>query len=303
MSRPLTLGVTFCALPLLAACLGGGGGGGGTTPTSSSVSTSAPASTTTPPPTSGLTLSAGTYQGWSTQGFNSSGTASSFATSSLQVISPQQISMNIGGTRTGTLTYFQTVNTGSSRVDDYRNSNGNQTVFLVRPNATNSSTPLQFTTFGVWSGNLSGISSSISPVAFGSPTGSANIPSGGSANYIGSAMVRVDSSNGFGQSVTPMRLSANFATGQISGLISAGSDFLFGATGLATPQIDLTNGTINRSSSGFNFSGNATQNGVPGSTGAFRGLFYGPNARELGGTFETRSGVTSIIGSFGARQP
>ncbi len=64
---------------------------------------------------------------------------------------------------------------------------------------------------------------------------------------------------------------------------------------------DLT-GTLEYEAGSNRFMGTVTT--VGGMTGPADGVFYGPAAEEIGGTFATRgTGVESYIGGFGAAQP
>ena len=68
----------------------------------------------------------------------------------------------------------------------------------------------------------------------------------------------------------------------------------------AQPALDMA-GTLEYEAGSNHFMGTVTTAG--GMMGRANGVFYGPAAEEIGGTFETRgTGVAAYIGAFGAQR-
>ena len=141
------------------------------------------------------------------------------------------------------------------------------------------------------------------------------MPTTGSASYTGGAvgwLVQPTSlnPNNAANYYGTMNLTANFATGAVSGAVTAIQ--LFTPTNNTTPMSGTSSdvmlaGTI----SGSGFSGTASAGStagtafdLTGATGNTRGGFYGPNAAETAGVFSLTGGPkeTTMSGSFGAKQ-
>ena len=77
------------------------------------------------------------------------------------------------------------------------------------------------------------------------------------------------------------------------------SNLLEGATEM--PALNMT-GTLEYEAEANHFTGPVETTG--GMEGTANGVFYGPAAEEIGGTFATQgTGVEAYIGGFGAAQP
>jgi hypothetical protein len=183
---------------------------------------------------------------------------------------------------------------------------------------------LQYSDFGEWktapeSTATNTTTASVGVYAVGVATPKSQMPTTGSAVYTGLTYGQVASATGTGNSATSVNndfsgvvsLTANFATAALTGSLS-GLRTTYAGSPTWINDIDLS-GTI----SGSTFSGTATAGtnagnvyNITGTTGKFGGGFYGPNAKEIAGTFSlsgtgsnggTQSN-TQMIGSFGAHK-
>jgi hypothetical protein len=161
-------------------------------------------------------------------------------------------------------------------------------------------------TFGYWlqeTGSNTGLAGAIS---VGSPTPVGGIPVGGTANYLGvSGGIYVDAGGLAYEHAAVFSASADFAARSVSMTTSGTIYALTSGAGLANPApfLDIT-GTLTYAPGINRFSGPITSGGTYMS-GAATGRFYGPAAREIGGTYSlTRAGFApeSAIGAFGGKQ-
>ena len=96
-------------------------------------------------------------------------------------------------------------------------------------------------------------------------------------------------------------LQANFGSGSISG------DLTNMHSGFGTWNSVSLLGNI----SGGNFTGTSAATSAPGTpgslsgsaTGTFAGMFFGPNAQELGAVWTLYDGSASAVGTIGAARP
>ena len=137
------------------------------------------------------------------------------------------------------------------------------------------------------------------------------MPTSGTANYSGLAVGSVQNSTsgtaspvaGFSGNVN---LNANFLTGAIGGSI----------TSIKAYNLNVLTGTVNDIAisaliSGTSISGTTSASGaagtgynITGATGNLVGVFAGPAANEVAGSFNVSGGTNnaSLIGAFGAKQ-
>ena len=148
--------------------------------------------------------------------------------------------------------------------------------------------------FGVWIDGRNSNQGNIATASVGSRTDAANLP-GNAATYRG-------------QTVGLAQLSDGESYVTDSDLTVTTSDFrTLNLTSTNTLVENLDTFAVS-SNSDLNFTGTATVTGA-GFTGTITGTavngnidgnFFGPNAEEVGGVFDSQSGSTTYIGSFGA---
>jgi hypothetical protein len=177
---------------------------------------------------------------------------------------------------------------------------------------------LAYATFGVWSLNPCSNNANCLPTYVGSYAGgqpgqspTTAMPTTGSATYSGGAVgyiVATTGPNNAGQFYGTSNLTANFATGGITGSISGINAYSVqnngsGATPLGTVNTIGLAATI----SGSNFTGTTNVTGgagtafdISGATGSLSGSFFGPSAQEVAGVFDLSGTTTQVIGSLGA---
>lgn len=178
---------------------------------------------------------------------------------------------------------------------------------------------LDYTRYGVWYNYSSGVGFHDAGVfAGGYQTPAASMPTSGSATYHGNStfyLVQTGSSStgaeadiGSGQ----VSLVANFAAGAVSGALTgftvasqdpnngsgAFNDLAFTAS--ITPAQNVFSGTLSVTSTPVSLFAMPS-----GSTGTISGLFFGPNAQEVGGAWLLRGpggALGGAVGTFGAKQ-
>jgi len=159
---------------------------------------------------------------------------------------------------------------------------------------------LEYTTFGAWLTNGGPGPDTRAAGAFGVETLAAEIPNVGSASYAGaSAGVFVDRNGRHYTTRSKFSSSANFRTGDVTlGTIDTEARSMAALTEdpVEAPALDFAGqGRIN-GRTGIE----ASVRSVGGMTGDAEGRFYGPDGKEIGGTFEMRGPQGTYIGAFGA---
>lgn len=165
-------------------------------------------------------------------------------------------------------------------------------VVLVDP----SRATFEYQTFGVWLEGRGEANGTAGAGSWGSVTPTADMPSGGTAQYTGAStgIARLSDGDNY-QTSSAINVTTDFSTATITSKNTSVDSLRVGGTTRAAPELDFS-GTGNVSNSGFtaNISGSAT-------SGRADGVFYGPKAEEVGGTFSaTGSGGVAYIGAFGA---
>jgi len=213
-----------------------------------------------------------------------------------------------GATAATLLPYGTTQASAISSVPGFPSVQGDQvTLYRVGGNVG-----LQYSDFGEWAtgqqtaSGTTNLVSSYGVYGVGVATPTSQMPTTGSALYTGSAIGVLGYKAASGSTVMATvtgvtELTANFASGAVTGGIygvrsgtSTATDILFNA------------GTIK----GNSFAGttavgtNSAGIALTGATGTFGGGFYGPNAKEITGTFSLSGGASNIqlIGAFGAHK-
>ncbi|NOD77259.1 MULTISPECIES: transferrin-binding protein-like solute binding protein [unclassified Ruegeria] len=159
-----------------------------------------------------------------------------------------------------------------------------------------SRTRFEYQTFGTWIEGREQTSGSAAAGSYGSVTPTADMPTGRSASYQGISTGVARLSDGFQyQTSSEITVTTDFSTATIASSDTNANSLVVGVPDRAAPELDFT-GAGSVSNSGFT----ATISG-PGTNGEAYGVFYGPNAEEVGGTFQA-SGANGVshIGSFGA---
>ncbi|WP_170611133.1 transferrin-binding protein-like solute binding protein [Ruegeria arenilitoris] len=172
----------------------------------------------------------------------------------------------------------------------FESSDANEVIVFVDPTEST----LEHQTFGVWLNGATASSGTAGVGSYGVRTAASDVPSSGEATYegISTGFARLDDGNAY-VTASEIRVSTNFSTATIN------------STGTVVGSLDDGE---ERSASELNFAGTGNVSGnsfaasVSGEdvTGTANGIFYGPNAAEVGGTFRTEGTGITYIGSFGA---
>jgi len=207
------------------------------------------------------------------------------------------ISFNSGN---GTsLTYSSTADTfttlpGQSSILAMVKADGSNYILLANPYDFN----YDYQTFGVWATGVNSGSGTVGGFSYGNTTAVSAIPTSGTATYLGDIGGFYSNSSGVDKLMSAdLTASANFANRTI-GVATSNSIVTDLSTYTSNSSLDFT-GTLSYSSGSNEFSGTITTGG--GMSGSMTGVFYGPAANEIGGTYAAQgSGVEGMIGGFGA---
>jgi hypothetical protein len=190
---------------------------------------------------------------------------------------------------------------------------GSQSFFLLyNTDSGAGGSGLDYTTYGLWSWNTYDtdtgeiLTSRVTAVNFGFPTGASSMPSTGIAAYNGTMTGRLSDSLSSTQSVTgTANLMVDFSTSDVSlnmtNMTIQGQMFrnLSGAGSITNNTFVDTN---NRFIGGFTgtLATDPIQPGQigPDMSGTVQGNFYGPSANEVGGVFEMDGGGAVMNGAF-----
>ena len=155
----------------------------------------------------------------------------------------------------------------------------------------------EYQTYGAWVTGYGTGSGTVGAGSYGAATSSANVPTGQVANYSGTSAGIARRADGQPYvTVSSVTVSTDFATAGISSSGTEATNINTQVTGPA-PELDFSgNGPVADGQFSVDVSGIAT-------TGIADGIFYGPAANEVGGTYQlTGSGGVANSGSFGATQ-
>lgn len=310
------------AVMFLSAC--GGGGGVSSTPSPAPAPTPAPTPTPTPTPTPVA------FTDWQSipangvvrlSGSTTEATYNRTITGALGEVS--SFNAPSAGSATVDLTYSAGALTayriaGSQSTITFSNTDGSSATRLAaNPNVVRRTSPsgassvllfdsvsagYSHLSFGAWSG-VSTTTGFNNGFHAGSTTPDGAIPTSGTATFTGSSVGYYSVVNGLVEGVTSdVTLIANFAARSLNytATNSQGANSLPGLNIFGTltwnPGSGLFSGTL-RTPVGF---------GTGELSGPASGRFYGPNAKEIGGSFVLNwSGGTraQYVGAFGARRP
>lgn len=306
------------ALAVLAFPLSGCGGGGG-----SKSSAPAPAViTTTPPPaniTQTLQLNGGSSSGLSvstnyifdyptdTVVFFDTPTAASPTTvnvtpsgtiTSVTLNSPN--ASRFGNTSTWTAPGDNIVTT----TNEVLACEGNcTTVRKLSLFTTNGAQNYQYMSYGDWidqSGTSGSVNGVVGYTVVGQPTSPANIPSTGSATYLGTVNGLFNDSGALtGKITASFSAVANFSARTLD-ISTSGTQIDDSVTKFAATEHNTT-GTLSYVAGSNQFSG-PVSTATSGMTGTATGQFFGPTAQEIGGVFDIAGGSKRAIGTFAGKQ-
>ncbi len=263
---------------LLAACGGGGGGGGGSTPSPAAA------------------------QGAFVLPANGNGNGATVIASAGKVPTVQNGS--------GTLAVIVGDGQGnwratSATLGDVRvteSANGRAAVMTASSSSTSSSASGSFehTQYGIWleSGSASVLAGSsrevteVSAFVIGTPTPVGQMPTAGQASYRGNVLAVELAGDAQPRSLSgPLDATADFGTGRLTAV----AELRGAADNVAFGQVRMEAMAI----AGNSFAGSASS--TRGHSGSAEGGFTGPNAVELGGTFEL-TGPSTVHGAFAAKR-
>ena len=289
-----------------------GGGSSSSTPATTTTTDTTPTTPTTPTVTAFTTwaavvtndptkLSSGVSATIGTDGVASLATTNASGTFTINSAGGfSEIAMNAGTTNSVS---FKTAS-GDTIQNAYNNSTAvalNQANTLVSIDAIPSAYSFQYQIYGAW-GSYGSSNLASNAVSLGSPSTGAGIPTTGSATvscsssgyFVGLAK------NAFLTNAT-MSATINYAAGTIT-FNTSNTGMLGGPLGypISDNTLDLSGGSITYTVgtnvlTGIVFSANNM-------IGPVNGLFYGPNANELGGTYAiTNTLVGTMVGGFGCK--
>jgi hypothetical protein len=162
---------------------------------------------------------------------------------------------------------------------------------------------LEYQTFGVWSTGIFTGQGDIGTLSMGAATPVSQIPVSGSATYEGPAFGQATIAGRYDYVTSVFTATADFVNRTVQfntqdTALANNTDLRFVA---GVPNLNL-NGTLRYVAANNLITGQVTAtNGWSGSAAA---RFYGPNAREIGGTFHVlgTGGREGYIGAFGGKQ-
>lgn len=185
-------------------------------------------------------------------------------------------------------------------IDAVKTSGGVTREFVYIQPATSSS--LRYSSLGIWRQTDASSLTDMAFISFGSKTAGSDIPTAGTATYTGAILGFATEGVGANYTIkAPAIAIADFG---------ARSVMLASTLSIKTDQATL----LTSSDNSYNLSGTLTyaagNNALSGTistvgkTGTATGVFYGPQAAEIGGTFRTSEagGTKMFAGGFGLKQ-
>lgn len=186
-----------------------------------------------------------------------------------------------------------TVEEGPSFID-YTSGDENTRARAGRPDTNN----FEHQSFGVWITGFETGTGTIGTTSVGTRTAAANVPTATPATFNGRSAGLARRNDGIAYA-TDSQVEISTGDFRTLSITSSNTNGVNLDTNVAssTPELDFTGtATVN----GAEFSGTITGTAVNGS---INGDFFGPNAEEVGGLFESESGSTTYLGAFGAVRP
>jgi hypothetical protein len=167
-----------------------------------------------------------------------------------------------------------------------------------------------FQTFGYWLADTSFPSNIAASISAGNATPVGGIPVSGSITYngISGGLYVVDPAGALQEHAAVMSAIVDFAAGTINFSTTGTTLRPWNTTAVPGPasQLDIA-GVVTYTAGTNRFTGTVTGPGVtPTISGTVTGVFYGPGAEEIGGTFEliniiSSTSLESITGGFGGK--
>lgn len=190
-------------------------------------------------------------------------------------------------------------------IDAVKTSGGVTREFVYIQPATSSS--LRYSSLGIWRQTDASSLTDMAFISFGSKTAGSDIPTAGTGTYTGAILGFATEGVGANYTIkAPAIAIADFG---------ARSVMLASTLSIKTNHIDPLNPFSTTDAPGYNLSGTLTyaagNNALSGpiitangKTGTATGVFYGPQATEIGGTFRTSEagGTKMFAGGFGLKQ-
>lgn len=292
----------------LAACGGGGGSGVGSTPTPPPAQftsfTNVPANTST-------TVTGTTREG--TVAVSATGTLPPSGVSNPTegignvtfTVNSQRQATALSVTGTSSSVSFNSSSTVVSLVDRngrpvgvaISNSTGSDQAIYADPYVVG----FDYQSFGVWgSGLVAGSTGRYGAISVGAETSASAVPTTGSVTFNGAAGgIYIDPAGIAFRYGAYATFGVNFGTRVIDMTTSGDTLVNIATNSLSYPTSPIT-ARLTYAAGSNSFSGTFQASTFMSGTGS--GKFYGPNARELGGTFFISGSGGKIVGGFGAKQ-
>lgn len=190
-------------------------------------------------------------------------------------------------------------------IDAVKTSGGVTREFVyIQPATPATPSSLRYSSLGIWRQTGASSLTDMAFISFGSKTAGSDIPTAGTAAYTGSILGFATEGGGANYTIkAPAAAFADFGARSVR-LVSA----LSLKTNQTTLQTSLDrgydlSGTLTYAAGNNALSGNIRTD--DGKTGTATGVFYGPQAAEIGGTFRTSDevgGAKMFAGGFGLKK-
>lgn len=168
-----------------------------------------------------------------------------------------------------------------------------------------------YQSFGVWITGRGQGSGTAGAMSVGNPTAVNTMPQSGTATYSGSTGgIYLGPAGEYFLTTSNMSANVNFGSRQISfatsGTVGATPNMVLGGNSpVSVPALNIS-GLLAYSADSTQFSGVVKSAGGANAnqmSGTAVGKFYGPSAREIGGTFSMKgSGMETFAGAFGGKR-
>jgi hypothetical protein len=300
------------ALACLTGCAGGGGGSGNA-PAPPPANPYPPLNSVTQPTALSVVSSNDTFNLPTTAYASTGGTVAISVAGNGSAITTVNVSVT-GAGPAGTVSFQQTFNSSTfqpqldsagATVSYYSTvtASDNSVRQLLLANTSYALFNLNYMTLGFWEYDTSAAATSGVGGAYaaGIETRANDLPTTGTASYTGGMIGRYADGTSAWAVAASAASTANFAAHSVS--LTTSNSFrapMGGGTAIADNSLNLT-GVLFYPAGINQLSGTLTTGG--GMTGAASAKFFGPGAKELGGTFfVTNGGTQQMVGAFGLHQ-
>lgn len=162
-----------------------------------------------------------------------------------------------------------------------------------------------YQTFGYWLADVGVTAKVAGAISIGYPTPVGSLPGSGTATYTGlSGGLYVNSSGSLMEHAATMSAVVDFGPARTVDFSTTGTTtrpWRSSAAPIPASQLDIMTSQLTYAAGTNRFSGTVTTSTM---TGTAVGRFYGPAAREIGGTYSLTNGlIESMIGGFGGKRP